>query len=106
MATVFARSSAAVHLDIFKGDTHAELSGSEMESPPTSQIRIMPGGEWHRRGPEAERTACGLSYLSCAVRPYVGHQPDLCIDCFTMYERGPAPPSPQPIKRPPTEPSK
>lgn len=105
MATLLARSLAAVHLDLFKGETHAEVSGSEMESPPTSQIRIVPGGEWHRRGPESERTACGVAYLSCAVRPYVGHQPDLCEHCFTAYERGPAPPSP-PTKRKQTEPSK
>jgi len=92
MATVLARSIAAVHLDLFKGGTHAEVTGPDMESPPTSQIRIVPGGVWHRRGPQSERTACGLSYLSCMMRLYVGHQPDLCPDCFTAYERGPAPP--------------
>ena len=74
-------------LDFFKGETHAELSGLNPMDVPTTQIRITPGGVWHRRGPEDERTACGLAYSSCAIRAYVGHKPDLCAECFTRHER-------------------
>lgn len=69
------------------GGTHAEFVGTDDMYIPTTQIRIKPNGEWHRRGPEDETTACGEHYSACAVREYTAHVPGLCEHCFTPYER-------------------
>jgi hypothetical protein len=63
-----------------------EVSGSDDMYIPTTQIRIAPDGEWHRRGPTAEKTACGKTYLACAVRDYQLSL-DMCPRCFTPHER-------------------
>ena len=87
MANVAARRRPSF-IALFTNETHAELSGiAPMDYIPTMQIRVTPGGAWHRRGPENEHTACGLTYSMCAVRPYIGHVDDLCVDCFTKHER-------------------
>ncbi len=80
---LFATSIPAI-VERFDGPTHAELVGPDML---TTQIMIKPGGDWHRRGPADEETACGLYYNACAERNYIAHVPHLCEDCFTKHER-------------------
>lgn len=63
-----------------------EIQGEEI-SVATQQIKIEPGGIWHRRGPKEGETACGQEFLGCALRDYVAHVPDLCDECFTKHER-------------------
>lgn len=79
----------AFQLPEFVPETHAELSGLEPMLVPTIQIKIDPtsGAVWHRRGPEESKTACGETYLMCAIREYRAHVADLCSECFTKHER-------------------
>lgn len=63
----------------------AELVGTDDMYIPTTQVRIEPDGEWHRRGPVATETACGLTYFSCASREYALDR-CLCRSCFTSRE--------------------
>lgn len=64
----------------------AEISGPDHLYVPTTQIRIEPGGEWHRRSAIATETACGIEYGAAAYREYE-LSGDLCRDCFTKRER-------------------
>lgn len=52
---------------------------------PTHQIRIRPGGEWHRRGAVDNETACGLRYTISASREYE-LDGALCPDCHSRHE--------------------
>jgi hypothetical protein len=55
---------------------------------PTTQIRIIRDGEWHKRGPIAIETACGHAYSVCASREYqLNPDDELCTICFTPRER-------------------
>jgi hypothetical protein len=63
----------------------------EIESPddviiPMQQIRIRPGGEWHRRGAVPVETACGIVFAASGVREYE-LEGELCSQCFTDRER-------------------
>lgn len=62
-----------------------ELTGPDEMYVPTTQIRIVPDGEWHRRSAIATETACGLTYGAAAAREYqlAG---ELCRHCFTPRE--------------------
>jgi hypothetical protein len=69
------------------GPSHAELAGPDSMYLPTTQIKIVPGGLWHRRGPQDSHTACGETYTACGIREYRANVPDLCPHCFTEFER-------------------
>ena len=86
LAAHFTTTKPDAKLKVVSG-THAELVGTDDMYLPTTQIRIKPNGEWHRRGPEDEMTACGEAYSTCAIREYTAHVPGLCEQCFTPHER-------------------
>lgn len=77
----------AIAFSAFTSDTHREVVGPDTLYIPTTQIRVKPNGDWHRRGPEDETTACGVHYTACAIREYEAHTPGLCPACFTVHER-------------------
>lgn len=55
----------------------------------TTQIRIKPGGEWHRRarGNGDDHTACGLPVGGAFAVRDTKLDDDLCDVCFTRHER-------------------
>ena len=79
------QAALAIVEDLLLEPPCAELRGTEDMYIPTTQVRILPGGEWHRRGPIKTETACGEEYFACATREYelTGR---LCRHCFTPRE--------------------
>jgi hypothetical protein len=79
-------AARAISVELLPHGPHPELTGADDMYIPTTQIRIVPDGAWHRRSAIATETACGADYFACAVRDYelVG---ELCPRCFTPRER-------------------
>lgn len=63
-----------------------ECCGTDDMYVPTTQIRIVPDGSWHRRSAISTETACGLMYAAAIAREYE-LRGDLCPFCFTARER-------------------
>lgn len=73
-------------IDYVFEQARAETRGPDDMYIPTTQIQIVPNGDWHRRSAIDEETACGERYAASFTREYELCGP-LCSKCFSERER-------------------